>query len=1323
MNFTLKLWLRSLALGIVLLSLRTATVQITATSPVDLPDIQDQLLMMKDPAAVYCAEVMGYNHEVVTMPDGSQYGLCQLPDGNTCNEWNFYAGTCGEAYTYCAEAGYHTETRDDGADTFAATYAVCITQDGKEIGSISQLTNLAAHATSSQANTVSVSPLSPTPLDRLPSAITAPPSFDWRNYNGSNWLTGVKNQGNICGSCWAFAAVGVTEAHHNIIFSNPDLDLNLAEQDIVSCSGAGGCGGGWTPSALHYIAEDGVVDEACFPYQASDVACSKCAGWTERLTHIDSFRAFQPDIASLKETVVTYGPTYVSMGIDSDYGGYFDSNRVYHCNDDSGTNHAVVVVGYNDSGNYWLVRNSWGSDWNGDGYFKVGYGECAIDSTIAGYVYTIPPVTTVTLSGSSGYNGWYATDVIVTLTADEPVAWTRYRVDSGDWQVYNAPFVLSSAGTHLIEYYSRDKFAAEETPKSTSVKIDKTPPIAASDVRPSGWTGPYTGDTTPAFAWNAATDSDSGFAGYYVAVDDHTPDGSGGNDWWAGNVTTFNVPGALPEGQHRFAVTSKDNAGNTNPVDGGSDAPYYLFSVDINPPTIPQITISGPGCSGIPNNGWQNTCYTPTFSWTSSDSVSGVKDYRYYWGTSASGVPATVTTTTTFAPGVIAPAGSVASMYFNLTARDSLNHESGRASFGVRYDGAPPTVTLVINGGGETTNQVNVWLDLTVADAGSGVDQMRFSNNGLEWTAWEAYSSSKPWRLPALDRRAHTLYAQVRDRAGNASSVASDSITLDFYPVAPHSASFRICDAVVDIGGSGELTSVSFHLVSAIGQSWATGATANSSAGHTARSGFLAALDGCRPITHSVTTNYTVTQWVVASGGNLRGSSSFRLGDTAGQPAASGNNAFTSTSFTLSSGFWAQITGTVPMTTPVEPTPPPPTPMPIPTPGPTSIPQPGSFGVSINDGALYTHDPDVTVNTWAPDVTQVRLSNDGGYADAGWTTYQLTHTWTISTYGAYVMPRIVYAWFKDAQAAVYGPFQDDIVYDPVAPQGSVRIAGVTLQRLNPTAVVTLHLEASDDNSGVAAMRLGEDTLENATWQPFSDTVTRTLQSDIVYVQFQDNAGNLSALYGSDSSEHALASPLLNVTLSGPTLGLTHTAYTFTADVSSVTATLPITYLWQVTGQTPITHAATLNTRSILSFTWGVAGTQMLTVTALNKPGMTTGTHSITIMSSTPSCAHPMIGVDIQPAEGGMSTFYMDTLYSFVAIPSPLNATQPITYTWSPIPYNEQGNSVAIYQWSAPGTYTITLTTQDCGGIPVTTQKVVTVQTAQHRIYLPLVLRE
>lgn len=469
--------------------------------------------MMRNPAAVYCAEVMGYEHRVVTALDGAQVGECILPEGKICDEWDFYAGVCGQKYSYCAREGYQVEPRNDGKDPFSSQYAICVTASRERIGSVTELSNLAERVSAVPSS--SIEPISNT-VTLEPSIhirqeenfpLIAPSSFDWRDYQDHNWLTKVKNQGQ-CGSCWAFAAAGVVEAHHNIIFSDPGLDLNLAEQDLVSCGGVGSCDGGSTIQALRYISETGIVDESCFPYRESDVSCNKCSDWLSRLTFIDNFASFRPDRDSIRERVVNYGPIYVSMGIGLDYGGGFDSDSIYHCSDDSGTNHAVVIVGYDDDADYWIVRNSWGSSWNGDGYFKVGYGECDIDSAYAGYVYVVPPITSYELTGSKT-GGWFTSDVIVTFTANEPIVWTKYRIDGGEWHVYSPSLAIDTDGTHLVEYYSRDRFASEETVKSFTVKIDRTAPSNPTSVE-SGCSAQNNvwqcECTDPAFTWTGADD-------------------------------------------------------------------------------------------------------------------------------------------------------------------------------------------------------------------------------------------------------------------------------------------------------------------------------------------------------------------------------------------------------------------------------------------------------------------------------------------------------------------------------------------------------------------------------------------------------------------------------------------------------------------------------------------------------------------------------------------------------------------------------------------------------------------------------------------------
>lgn len=113
--------------------------------------------------------------------------------------------------------------------------------------------------------------IGPSPTPMPPS--NYPDTWDWRNAHGQNWMTPIRNQGG-CGSCWAFGAMGALEANINLYY-NQHANFDLSEQDIVSCSQAGTCGGGWPDGALSYSRNFGVVDESCFSYKGSDLDCKK----------------------------------------------------------------------------------------------------------------------------------------------------------------------------------------------------------------------------------------------------------------------------------------------------------------------------------------------------------------------------------------------------------------------------------------------------------------------------------------------------------------------------------------------------------------------------------------------------------------------------------------------------------------------------------------------------------------------------------------------------------------------------------------------------------------------------------------------------------------------------------------------------------------------------------------------------------------------------------------------------------------------------------------------------------------------------------------
>ena len=367
---------------------------------------------MANPAAVYCGE-QGYRHQIISGEIG-EIGMCIFPDGESCDAWDFLAGKCGQEYSYCAQQGYDIKTVSDGKDPFSQEYAVCISSRGEGVGSVTELSGLSEKSMRCGAGESIQGPLNTSEkgtkdgIAQQPAPDAASPSsFDWRNILGCDWMTSIKNQGG-CGSCWAFSAAGAAEAAHNIGADDVTIDLNLSEQYMVSdCHmyiGSQTCCGGYAGQALSYIRDTGIPDEGCFPYIdgsgcecltdgtcspsctysgtdiCSDTTCDdRCSDYGSRLVQIDTTGFAGSGEASIKQALLDYGPLSVSMGIGSPFGGYWDGD-VYRCTNDSSTNHAVGVVGWDDAGGYWIIRNSWGTGWGTGGYFKLGYGECSIES-------------------------------------------------------------------------------------------------------------------------------------------------------------------------------------------------------------------------------------------------------------------------------------------------------------------------------------------------------------------------------------------------------------------------------------------------------------------------------------------------------------------------------------------------------------------------------------------------------------------------------------------------------------------------------------------------------------------------------------------------------------------------------------------------------------------------------------------------------------------------------------------------------------------------------------------------------------------------------
>lgn len=207
-------------------------------------------------------------------------------------------------------------------------------------------------------------------------------TFDWRNRG--NYVTAIKDQG-PCGSCWAHAGIASLEsawaiAGHGLI--------TLSPQQIIDCSGQE-CQGGWMTTVYDYASKNGgIALSVNQPYFAKkDPTCnSDHTGGDLSLPNPNVEYSCQKTSSS--ETTasvearlmaaVQKGPVAVAVLMDDSKVHYSNGIMLDNWQPSDSINHAVVIEGYgtdvNSGIDYWLVRNSWGTWWGENGYFKVGRG-------------------------------------------------------------------------------------------------------------------------------------------------------------------------------------------------------------------------------------------------------------------------------------------------------------------------------------------------------------------------------------------------------------------------------------------------------------------------------------------------------------------------------------------------------------------------------------------------------------------------------------------------------------------------------------------------------------------------------------------------------------------------------------------------------------------------------------------------------------------------------------------------------------------------------------------------------------------------------------
>eukprot|EP01022_Parablepharisma_sp_SALTPOND_P001350 TRINITY_DN106153_c0_g1_i1.p1 TRINITY_DN106153_c0_g1~~TRINITY_DN106153_c0_g1_i1.p1 ORF type:complete len:304 (-),score=2.17 TRINITY_DN106153_c0_g1_i1:64-975(-) len=204
-----------------------------------------------------------------------------------------------------------------------------------------------------------------------------PKALSWET---ANCIHAPRNQGN-CASSWAFAFAGMLS--DRCCLSKRDHGW-LSVQELLSCDTRNhGCSGGWPVRATRYVSENGLVHDACYPYEARDVPCpyycQDAKDWYDSHVCIckNARRCLGPP--EMKECLKT-GPIVATMGVCKSFLHYRSGIYTCDCERNYMGQQSVTILGYNDNPEcHWIVRNSWGTQWGTQGRFMIMCGTCGID--------------------------------------------------------------------------------------------------------------------------------------------------------------------------------------------------------------------------------------------------------------------------------------------------------------------------------------------------------------------------------------------------------------------------------------------------------------------------------------------------------------------------------------------------------------------------------------------------------------------------------------------------------------------------------------------------------------------------------------------------------------------------------------------------------------------------------------------------------------------------------------------------------------------------------------------------------------------------------
>lgn len=440
-----------------------------------------------------------------------------------------------------------------------------------------------------------------------------PSSLDWRSKDGINWITPVRFQG-YCGSCVAFGSLAVMEAITGISQGNHDLTIDYSEAHLYTgqgsnCSNNQGLDTAWT---ARWLKNSGVVDESCMPYALSnckeqtdrtywcDIAAQLCSNWQTRNTKISSWNGIMADRTQIKNYLLQ-GPVLATILVYDDFFYYKSGiyqfatciHKIDATNYEWTTNsnlctpgsHAVAIVGYNDNGGYWIIKNSWDTTWGDNGFGYIKYGQIAIEngaiamqmsSASVGVVASVYPTQADT-----------QTEVTLTCSTNGILSSLEGRCKSTeDWSAITTgnrkPCLYGTSGTYTPGCRANGTIVDNvDSPVSISITSTNQPPIPSINADYTLGVAPLSvsfrgicvdpDGTCVSYLWNfgdgSPTSSSQNIAHIYANPGNYTVSLYVVDDKGLSSTTSINI-----------IVSSNDSGSFCNKVIGGGNMMPYFFS-------------------------------------------------------------------------------------------------------------------------------------------------------------------------------------------------------------------------------------------------------------------------------------------------------------------------------------------------------------------------------------------------------------------------------------------------------------------------------------------------------------------------------------------------------------------------------------------------------------------------------------------------------------------------------------------------------------------------------------------------------------------------